>query len=117
MPRRDPFSISLMSSKGPERGAAGGPETIPTLTIFARFRETGRTVGLFSLEMSETELGVRALTGQARVNSQVLRRGAAREAELHRLGAARDGAVQRPALHRPVVGADSVRHSRARQAG
>lgn len=48
----------------------------------------GGTVGLFSLEMSEEELGVRTLTAEAGIDGHRLQRGFVRESEWARLSAA-----------------------------
>lgn len=58
------------------------------LNIAQHVAGLGKTVGLFSLEMSETELGVRALTTDAKVSGYQLQRGWVRDGEWPRLSSA-----------------------------
>lgn len=51
------------------------------LNIAQHAARCGKVIGIFSLEMSEEELAIRALTGEARMDSHRLQRGFVREAE------------------------------------
>lgn len=63
-------------------------KTSLVLNIAESVALSGRTVGVFSLEMSESDLAVRELTGHAHVNSHELRRGTVGDWQLRRLGEA-----------------------------
>jgi replicative DNA helicase len=58
------------------------------LNIAQHVATAGQTVGFFSLEMSNDELGIRTLTAEARVDGYRLQRGWVRESEWARLSAA-----------------------------
>ncbi len=58
------------------------------LNIAQHAAQAQKSVGIFSLEMSELELAVRALTAQSSIDSHRLRRGYLRESEWSRLSAA-----------------------------
>lgn len=51
------------------------------LNVALHAAQCGHVVGVFSLEMSDEELAIRALTGEARVDSHRLQRGFIRDAE------------------------------------
>lgn len=58
------------------------------LNIAQHVARGDKTVGLFSLEMSEEELGIRTLTAEAGIDGHRLQRGYVRESEWGRLSAA-----------------------------
>lgn len=77
-----PGNLILLAAR-PSMGKSG-----LALNIAQHVAGLGKTVGIFSLEMSETELAVRTLTAEAEIDGHRLQRGRVRESEWGRLSQA-----------------------------